>query len=101
MSGLFEFHLSYTFASDVLEDLNRKISLLLSTPEGTMPLDREFGVNMDFLDMPSETAKSLYVAEITEKISRFIPEVRVESVSLAVSPSGSLVPKVVITNGGD
>lgn len=51
--------------------------------------------------MPSETAKSLYVAEITEKIARFIPELRVESVSWVASPAGTLIPKVVITNGGD
>ena len=56
---------------------------------------------MDFLDMPSETAKSLYTAEITEKIARFIPELRVESVSWEASPAGTLIPKVVITNGGD
>lgn len=63
MSKLYEFHLSYTFAGEALEELNRKISFLLSTPVGTMPLDREFGVDMTFLDMPSEASKSLYVAE--------------------------------------
>lgn len=101
MSKLYEFHLSYTFAGEALEELNRKISFLLSTPVGTMPLDREFGVDMSFLDMPSEASKSLYVVEITEKIAKFIPEARVESVSWVASPAGTLIPKVVITNGSD
>lgn len=101
MSSFYQFNLSFTFADDKIEEYRRQVSLLLSTPVGTMPLDREFGVDMDFLDMPSETAKSLYTAEITEKIARFIPELRVESVSWAASPAGTLIPKVVITNGGD
>lgn len=101
MSSLFEFHLSYTFSSDRLEELNRQISLLLSTREGTMPLDREFGINMDFLDLPTETVKNMYVAEISEKITKFIPQVRVESVSWTENFSGLLSPKVVITNGGN
>lgn len=101
MSSFYQFNLSFTFADEKIEEYGRQISLLLSTPVGTMPLDREFGVDMDFLDMPSETAKSLYTAEITEKIARFLPELRVESVSWEASPAGTLIPKVVITNGGD
>ena len=101
MSSFYQFNLSFTFADEKIEEYGRQISLLLSTPVGTMPLDREFGVDMDFLDMPSETANSLYTAEITEKIARFIPELRVESVSWEASPAGTLIPKVVITNGGD
>ena len=46
-----------------------------------MPLDRAFGLNMDFVDMPPEAAKSLYTAEVTEKVSKFIPEVRVQEVT--------------------
>jgi uncharacterized protein len=95
----YKFHLAYTFTSDALAELNRKISLLLTTPVGTMPLDREFGTDWSFLDAPSEAAKSLFVAEIADKIQTFIPEVRVEAVEWVVSDVGALIPKVVITNG--
>ena len=53
-----------------LAELDRQLALLLSTREGTMPLDREFGLNMDFVDMPPEVAKSLYTAEVTEKVAQ-------------------------------
>lgn len=94
----YEFHLAYTFASDALAELDRKITLLLTTPVGTMPLDREFGTDWSFLDMPSEMAKSLFAAETAEKIQTFIPEVRVDAVEWTVSEDGTLIPKVVITN---
>jgi hypothetical protein len=63
MNTQYEFHLEYTFASDALAELNRRITLLLTTPVGTMPLDREFGTDWTFLDMPSEAAKSLFAAD--------------------------------------
>ena len=63
----FDFQLQFTFANDAMAELDRKLALLYSTREGTMPLDREFGINMDFVDMPPEVAKSLYTAEITKR----------------------------------
>ena len=50
----FDFQLQFTFANDAMAELDRKLALLYSTREGTMPLDREFGINMDFVDMPPE-----------------------------------------------
>ena len=72
-TGVYDFKLEYTFAGNALAELDRQLALLLSTREGTMPLDREFGLNMDFVDMPPEVAKSLYTAEVTEKVAKFIP----------------------------
>ena len=94
----YDFQLQFTFASDKLAELDRKLALLYSTREGTMPLDREFGINMDFVDMPPEVAKSLYVAEITKKTAQFIPEVRGQSVEWTHGGEGQFFPKVVITS---
>ncbi|MFR8004823.1 MAG: hypothetical protein ACLU6E_03590 [Dysosmobacter welbionis] len=94
----YDFQLQFTFASDKLAELDRKLALLYSTREGTMPLDREFGINMDLVDMPPEVAKSLYVAEITKKTAQFIPEVRVQSVEWTHGGEGQFFPKVVITS---
>ena len=85
--SLYDFQLQFTFASDKLAELDRKLALLYSTREGTMPLDREFGINMDFVDMPPEVAKSLYVAEV-----------RVQSVEWTHGGEGQFYPKVVITS---
>jgi len=97
-TALFDFKLEYTFAGDWLAELDRQMSLLLSTREGTMPLDREFGLNMDFVDRPPEIAKSLYTAEVTKKVATFIPAVRVQEVTWSRAEGGQLKPKVVITS---
>ena len=94
---LFDFKLEYTFGDDKLAELDRQLALLLSTPAGTMPLDREFGIQMNFVDKPPEVVKSLYTAEVTKKVPQFIPWVRVYEVIWGYGEQGHIKPKVVIT----
>ena len=95
---LYDFKLEYTFQDNALAELDRQLALLLSTQVGTMPLDREFGIPMDFVDMPQEAVKSLYTAAVTQKIPRFIPWVRVQEVTWSYGEEGHIIPKVVITS---
>lgn len=97
-TGVYDFKLEYTFAGNALAELDRQLALLLSTREGTMPLDREFGLNMDLVDMPPEVAKSLYTAEVTEKVAKFIPTVKVREITWDTGGQGNLIAKVVITS---
>ena len=96
--NFFDFQLEYTFADNAMARLDRQLALLLSTREGSMPLDREFGIKMDFLDRPPEVAKSLYTAEATKKVAMFIPSVRVREVQWTRGEDGKQIKKVVITN---
>lgn len=96
--NFFDFQLEYTFADNAMARLDRQLALLLSTREGSMPLDREFGIKMEFLDRPPEVAKSLYTAEVTKKVAMFIPSVRVREVQWTRGEDGKQIKKVVITN---
>ena len=96
--NFFDFQLEYTFADNAMARLDRQLALLLSTREGSMPLDREFGIKMDFLDRPPEVAKSLYTAEVTKKVAMFIPSVRVREVQWTRGEDGKQIKEVVITN---
>lgn len=93
---MYDFKLEYTFSGDSLADLDRQLNLLLTTLAGTMPLDRAFGLEMDYLDKPTETAKSLYVAELVEKVPRFIPGIRVREVGWEADAQGRVRARVVI-----
>ena len=78
-------------------ELDARVALLIATRAGSIPLFREFGIDMDFLDMPPETAKSLYTAEVTKKVAKFVPEVRVQEVQWSHGADGAFCAKVVIT----
>lgn len=93
---LYDFKLGYTFQDNALAELDRQLALLLSTQVGTMPLDREFGIQMDHVDKPPEVVKSLYTAEVTKKVPQFIPRVRVYEVTWSYGGQGHIKPKVVI-----
>lgn len=93
-----DFQVEYTFADNAIARLDRQLALLFTTREGSMPLDREFGIKMDFLDRPPEVARSLFTAEDTKKVAMFIPQVRVQEVKWERADGGKLIKKVVITN---
>ncbi len=99
MTSPYNFQLEFTFTDNRVEDLNRRLTLLITTPVGTMPLEREFGMTQTFLDSPSEAAKAMFTAELTEKVAIYIPEIHVASVDWVAGEHGSIIPKVVITDG--
>lgn len=94
MSDLFDFQIE--FIGGGAKELDRQLALLLSTREGSVPLDREFGLDLNFVDKPTAAVKALYTAEVTKKVSKFIPSVRVLEVSWTGTTEGQLKPKVVI-----
>lgn len=94
----FDFNVAFAFTDDKLAELDRCVSLVLFSRKGTLPLAREIGINMDFLDKPPETAKSLYTAEVVKAIAMAIPSVRVREVIWTHGDGGKLIPKVVITS---
>lgn len=95
---MMDFQIEYSFSGENLEELDRQLRLLLTTRAGTMPLDRDFGLEMNFLDRPPEVAKTLLVAETTQKVAKYIPEIRVKAVTFDPAEAGTLRPRVVITS---
>ena len=94
---LYDFKLEYTFQDNALAELDRQLALLLSTQVGTMPLDREFGIQQNYVDKPPEVVKSLYSAEVTIMVPQFIARVLVYQVTWSYGEQGHIKPKVVIT----
>lgn len=77
------------------ERMLQQLSVLLSTPVESVPFDRDFGVDMSFLDMPAPEAKSLFLTQAAEKMERYTPGLRLESVDFEMENS-KLTPKVVV-----
>ena len=76
----------------------QNIAVLLATRQGTVPLYREFGLPMRFLDKPTHIARPMMVSEVKEAIERFEPRaafVRVLFDQDAGVP-GKLIPTVEV-----
>lgn len=81
---------------DLLESVRRNLSALYSTPEGTCPGDRSYGLDWSFLDYPLSVAQNMYAIEVIEKTEIFEPRAEVQEVKFAVSAEGTLMPTVSI-----
>ena len=55
---------AFDYADGDIADIKRCLECLYQTAEGTCPLDREFGLNTDFVGMPMDVAKSQFAVEI-------------------------------------
>ena len=86
------------FAATGPAEILRNVRMIITTLAGTVPFDREFGINTDFLDLPLSQAQGRLTIEYIEKIRRYEPRVKVEEVTFTQDPlNGVIIPKVVIS----
>lgn len=70
---------------DILERLRNQLSNLLSTRIGTLPLDRDFGLDKGFIDRPCPKFKQMYLIEVNKKIKKYIPAIKVNSIEFEIN----------------
>ena len=80
------------------EEIYRNLQVLYGTVAGEQALDREFGIDPDVTDHPSESAEALLAAEYVRKTERYEPRARVSYVDYESNktPEGFIKPRVVI-----
>lgn len=84
--------------SDVVKSVIQNIAVILLTPQGSVPLYREFGLNQDFLDRPIPVAQTMAISRIREAIENFEPRAEVLDISFEQSEAtpGVLTPVVEV-----
>lgn len=65
-----------TWLSKIVEDVH----ITLNTPIGSVPSNREFGIDMSYMHLPANVAMSAYASAAAEAIERFVPSLRVNQV---------------------
>lgn len=89
--------------NETVSSVLQNIAVILSTPKGTVPLYREFGLSAVFLDKPTPLAKMMMTAEVREAIERWEPRAQFVSISFkeSVTQPGTLWPTVEVEIIGD
>ena len=96
------YSVSTTNAAISLNESNRvksvlqNISMILRTRQGTVPMYREFGLPMDFLDKPVPAALPILIIEVKEAIERFEPRAEFVSAKFTYSDTGELMPEIEV-----
>lgn len=84
-----------------LKFAKESLEVLISTPEGTVPLDRNFGLDQSFLSLPPETAKTLFAQELIEKAEMYIPEISVTDIKSQVDSEGNIQPIIMVCRNAE
>ncbi len=83
--------------STTYKEILQNVKTILTTTKYSVPLDRNFGLNLTMLDMPVMEAKTRLTGEIVEALRTYEPRVSVESVSyLGNGKTGRLIPNVKV-----
>lgn len=72
-------------------DILQNIRLILTTRKGTCPMYRDFGLTMNWLDMPITIAKLAIIPDVREAVERWEPRATVKNVSFKLDPSDSSI----------
>ena len=92
-----EIAFEYGKGDDATErEIIRNVHTILTTPVGTCPLYRDFGIDVTTVDKPLDVAKNLYAVAVMEAVEKWEPRVRVQEVTFDTGDDGKLKAKVVI-----
>ena len=79
-------------ATEILQNLRT----IITTTKYSVPLDRDFGVDADMLDLPINVAQAKLQSEMITAIKKYEPRVEITSISFTGTEDGVLVPKVQV-----
>lgn len=81
---------------DRTKSILQNIAIILRTCQQSVPLYREFGLPMRFLDRPMTAALPTLIVEVREAIQRYEPRVELLTVNVTQDASGVLTPEVEV-----
>ena len=88
------------FPQSAFEEIIQNVRIILSTVQGTVPLDRNLGLSATFIEEPVQRAMMTFVVFATETIQDYEPRVVVEEIEWVQRPDeamdGRLYPRVKV-----
>ncbi len=84
--------------SETVSSVLQNIAVILTTPRGSVPLYREFGLDQSFVDKPIPVARAMMISLVREAIERWEPRATVVNVTFSgnVSTPAKLDPIVEV-----
>ena len=81
-----------------IDEIVQNVKLILNTPKGSVPLDRDFGIDWSILDRPVNSIIPKLKAQVIKQIHKYEPRARVKKVTVEEShiADGELRIKVLL-----
>lgn len=81
---------------NIYEEIIQNVKTICTTPKGSVPLDRDFGVDMQFLDKPQNKAIAMIQSEIIQAVRKYEKRCKVIGVKFNGSNDGYLDAQIRI-----
>lgn len=81
------------------EEVAQNVRCILSTRRGSVPLDRNFGLDPDYIDRPQPLARQMAEADIVVTLAQYEPRATVSEILWERADEaldGALYPKVLL-----
>ena len=80
--------------NDRVKSILQNIHLILTTRKGTIPMYREFGLDMDFVDKPIPVAETLMASRVKTALDEFEPRAEFVDIDFEHSKDafGAMIP---------
>ncbi len=79
-----------------VEEILQNVRCVIATVKGSVPLDRDFGLDPEHLDMPLEVARARFASELILGVAKNEPRAAVTNIEWAATINGTLAAKVKV-----
>ncbi|MBQ3646183.1 MAG: GPW/gp25 family protein [Synergistaceae bacterium] len=79
-----------------VEEIIQNVKTICTTTKYSVPLDRQFGINTEFLDRPTPKAMAAIQAELIQAVRKYEPRCKVTKIFFDGDSDGKLNMKVRI-----
>ncbi|MBQ8697921.1 MAG: hypothetical protein IJ521_02835 [Schwartzia sp.] len=83
--------------ASVVEEVIQNVRTIITTIKYSIPLDRDFGIDGDVVDLPINVAQAKLTNEIFRAIRRYEPRAVIESIAFKGEDTGRLIPIVGVS----
>lgn len=83
------------FPTNTVDEVLQNVYVILSTPLGSVPLARNFGIDTSYVDRPITIAKTMAVAAVHAALASE-PRAEIKNITFTADNSGKLIPKVEV-----
>ena len=84
-----------SFTDDEFEEIKLCLEMILSVRAGSQPLDRDLGIDVEqIVGYPLDVAQNVLSVEIIEKVEKYEPRVKIDSIEFDIGSDGQLIPRI-------
>jgi hypothetical protein len=97
MWGLSNIKIGLEGANARRDAIMQNVYIIISTPKGSVPFRRDFGVGLDWIDNPSPRALLQFRADVITQIEKHEPRVIVDAISFGADADGKVFPQITLS----